>query len=67
MPLHSSKIWLNAQKYLFLQEIINLITNNYEKELCKIEMAFHDAFVRDNHDYANHDVGGKYYSKKTER
>ncbi len=22
-------------------------------------MAFHDAFVRDNHDYANHDVGEK--------
>ena len=30
-------------------------------------MVFHDAFVRDNHDYANHDVGGKYYSKKTGR
>ena len=31
-------------------------------------MAFHDAFVRDNHDYANYDVGGrKYYSKKTGR
>ena len=26
----------------------------------KNEMAFHDAFVRDNHDYANHDVGEKY-------
>ena len=25
-------------------------------------MAFHDALVRDNHDYAIHDVGEKYYS-----
>lgn len=30
-------------------------------------MAFHDALVRDNHDYANHDVGAKYYSNQTER
>ena len=30
-------------------------------------MAFHDAFVRDNHDYANHDVGEKYRSKNTGR
>lgn len=29
-------------------------------------MAFHDALVRDNHDYAIHDVGGKYYSNQTE-
>ena len=25
-------------------------------------MVFHDALVRDNHDYAIHDVGEKYYS-----
>ena len=31
-------------------------------------MAFHDALVRDNHDYAIHDVGArKYYSNQTER
>ena len=31
-------------------------------------MVFHDALVSDNHDYANHDVGGrKYYSNHTER
>lgn len=30
-------------------------------------MVFHDALVRDNHDYANHDVGEKYYSNPTER
>ena len=29
-------------------------------------MVFHDALVRDNHDYANHDVGEKYYSNPTE-
>lgn len=29
-------------------------------------MVFHDALVRDNHDYAIHDVGGKYYSNQTE-
>lgn len=28
-------------------------------------MAFHDALVRDNHDYAIHDVGAKYYSNQT--
>ena len=27
-------------------------------------MAFHDALVRDKHDYAIHDVGGKYYSNQ---
>lgn len=27
-------------------------------------MAFHDALVRDNHDYAIHDVGEKYYSNR---
>ena len=30
-------------------------------------MAFHDALVRDNHDYAIHDVGAKYYSTPTGR
>ena len=39
----------------------------YEKEFCKIEMVFHDALVRDNHDHAIHDVGEKYYSNPTER
>lgn len=40
MPLHSSKIWLNAQKYLFLQEIINLITNNMKKNFVKPRWLF---------------------------
>lgn len=66
MPLHSGKIWLNTRKHLFLQEIINSKTKKYEKEFCKIEMVFHDALVRDNHDYAIHDVGEKYYSNPTE-
>ena len=30
-------------------------------------MVFHDALVRDNHDYAILDVGEKYYSNPTER
>ena len=30
-------------------------------------MAFHDALVRDNHDYAIHDVGEKYSSSHTGR
>ena len=29
-------------------------------------MVFHDALVSDNHNYAIHDVGAKYYSNKTE-
>lgn len=40
MPLHSGKIWLNAQKYLFLQEIINLITNNMKKNFVKSRWLF---------------------------
>ena len=40
MPLHSGKIWLNAQKYLFLQEIINLITNNMKKNFVKPRWLF---------------------------
>ena len=40
MPLHSSKIWLNAQKYLFLQEIINLITNNMKTNFVKSRWLF---------------------------
>ena len=40
MPLHSSKIWLNAQKYLFLQEIINLITNNMKTNFVKLRWLF---------------------------
>ena len=39
MPLHSGKIRQNAQKYLFLQEIINSKNKRYEDELCKNEMA----------------------------
>ena len=27
-------------------------------------MVFHDALVRDNHDYAIHDVGAKYYPNR---
>lgn len=40
MPLHSGKIWQNAQKYLFLQEIINLITNNMKKNFVKPRWLF---------------------------
>lgn len=40
MPLHSGKIWLNAQKYLFLQEIINLITNNMKTNFVKLRWLF---------------------------
>lgn len=29
-------------------------------------MVFHDALVRDNHDYAIHNVDEKYYSNQTE-
>ena len=39
MPLHSGKIWQNAQKYLFLQEIINSKIEDMKKEFCKNEMA----------------------------
>lgn len=39
MPLHSGKIRQNAQKYLFLQEIINSKSKRYENEFCKNEMA----------------------------
>lgn len=40
MPLHSGKIWLNAQKYFFLQEIINLITNNMKTNFVKLRWLF---------------------------
>lgn len=40
MPLHSGKIWLNAQKYFFLQEIINLITNNMKTNFVKMRWLF---------------------------
>ena len=40
MPLHSGKIWLNAQKYLFLQEIINSKTKNMKKNFVKSRWFF---------------------------
>ena len=40
MPLHSGKIWLNAQKYFFLQENINLITNNMKTNFVKLRWLF---------------------------
>ena len=40
MPLHSGKIWLNAQKYLFLQEIINSKTKNMKKNFVKSRWLF---------------------------
>lgn len=40
MPLHSVKIWLNAQKYFFLQENINLITNNMKTNFVKLRWLF---------------------------
>lgn len=40
MPLHSGKICLNAQKYFFLQEIINLITNNMKTNFVKLRWLF---------------------------
>lgn len=53
-----------VMSYAMIQDYRILLIQNkkYEKEFCKIEMAFHDALVRDNHDYAIHDVGEKYYS-----
>lgn len=40
MPLHSGKIWLNAQKYLFLQEIINSKTKNMKKNFVRLRWFF---------------------------
>ena len=40
MPLHSGEIWLNAQKYLFLQEIINSKTKNMKKNFVKSRWFF---------------------------
>lgn len=40
MSLHSGKIWLNAQKYFFLQENINLITNNMKTNFVKLRWLF---------------------------
>mgnify|MGYP000197664973 CR=1 FL=1 len=39
MPLHSGKIRQNAQKYLFLQEIINSKTKDMKMNFVKNEMA----------------------------
>ena len=36
MPLHSGKIRQNAQKYLFLQEIINSKTKNMKMNYVKM-------------------------------
>ena len=49
-------------KSIYFYKKLLIQNKKYEKEFCKIEMAFHDALVRDNHDYAIHDVGEKYYS-----
>ena len=38
--LHSSKIWLNAQKYLVLQEIINSKTKNMKKNFVRTRWFF---------------------------
>ena len=40
MPLHSGKIWLNAQKYLFLQEIINSKIKNMKKNFVRLRWFF---------------------------
>ena len=40
MPLHSGKIWQNAQKYLFLQEIINSKTKNMKKNFVRTRWFF---------------------------
>ena len=40
MPLHSGKIWQNAQKYLFLQEIINSKTKNMKKNFVRLRWFF---------------------------
>ena len=37
---YSSKIWLNAQKYLFLQEIIDSKTNNMKKNFVRSRWFF---------------------------
>ena len=49
-------------KSIYFYKKLLIQNKKYEKEFCKNEMVFHDAFVRDNHDYAIHDVGEKYYS-----
>ena len=40
MPLHSGKIWQNAQKYLLLQEIIYSKTKNMKKNFVKSRWLF---------------------------
>lgn len=40
MPLHSGKIWQNAQKYLLLQEIINSKTKNMKKNFVRTRWFF---------------------------
>ena len=55
-------------KSIYFYKKLLIQNKKYVKEFCKNEMVFHDALVRDNHDYAIHDVGGrKYYSYPTER
>ena len=49
-------------KSIYFYKKLLIQNKKYVKEFCKNEMVFHDALVRDNHDYAIHDVGEKYYS-----